>query len=197
MLVIKRHKFTIPFVSLCTNSTESLLYLSQLNTLMSFQLRPATSHDIPQILAIVNHTIATSTANYNYEAQTLAEQMAWFEAKQQQNFPVIVAAENDLVFGYGTYGTFREKIGYQYTVEHSVYVKTDQQGKGIGKALLTQLIVQAKAEGYHVMVGGIDAKNTKSIAFNQKMGFEIVGHLKQVGYKFDQWLDLCFIQRIL
>ena len=164
---------------------------------MSFILRPATTADIPYILAIVNHTIATSTANYNYEAQTLAEQTTWFEIKQQQNFPVWVAEKEDLVVGYGTYGTFREKIGYQYTVEHSVYVQENQQGQGIGKALLIQLIAQAKAEGYHVMVGGIDANNAKSIAFNQKMGFEIVGHLKQVGYKFDQWLDLCFVQRIL
>jgi len=164
---------------------------------MSFILRPAITADIPQILAIVNHSIATSTANYNYEPQTLAEQTTWFELKQQHKFPVWVAVVADVAVGFGTYGTFREKIGYRYTVEHSVYVQEDQQGKGIGKALLVQLITQAKAEGYHAMVGGIDAKNTESIAFNQKMGFEIVGHLKEVGYKFDQWLDLCFVQRLL
>ena len=164
---------------------------------MSFVLRPAIPADIPQILAIVNHTIATSTANYHYEAQTLAEQTAWFESKLQHNFPVLVAVENDLVLGFGTYGTFREKIGYQFTIEHSVYVQADQQGKGVGKALLTQLIAQAQSEGYHVMVGGIDANNAESIAFHQKMGFEIVGHLKEVGFKFEHWLDLCFMQRIL
>lgn len=161
---------------------------------MTFLLRPATTADIPQILAIVNHTIKTSTANYHYDAQTLAEITAWFESKQEHKFPVWVAIENQQVLGYGTYGVFREKIGYQFTVEHSVYVKEDQQGKGIGKALLSQLIAQAKSEGYHVMVGGIDANNAESIAFHQKMGFEIVGHLKEVGYKFDQWLDLCFMQ---
>jgi phosphinothricin acetyltransferase len=164
---------------------------------MSFVLRPATIHDIPQILAIVNHTIATSTANYHYEAQTLSEQIAWFKAKQLHNFPVWVAEQDELVLGYATYGIFREKIGYQYTIEHSVYVNQDYQGKGIGKSLLSKLIEQAKLEGYHIMVGGIDAKNADSIAFHQKMGFEIVGHLKEVGYKFDQWLDLCFMQRQL
>lgn len=164
---------------------------------MSFQLRPATLLDIPQILAIVNHTIAMSTANYHYEAQTLAEQTAWFESKRNHNFPVWVATIEETVVGFGTYGTFREKIGYQFTVEHSVYVHENQQGKGIGKALLNQLITQAKAEGFHVMVGGIDAENTHSITFHQRMGFEEVGHLKQVGYKFDRWLDLCFMQRIL
>lgn len=164
---------------------------------MSFTLRPATIQDVPQILAIVNHAIATSTANYNYEPQTLAEQTAWFESKQQYNFPVWVAVVEDLAVAFGTYGTFREKMGYRYTVEHTIYVQEDQQRKGIGKALLIQLVTQAKAEGYHAMIGGIDAKNAESIAFNQKMGFEIVGHLKEVGYKFDQWLDLCFVQRLL
>jgi phosphinothricin acetyltransferase len=108
-----------------------------------------------------------------------------------------VAVEKELVVGFGTYGTFREKIGYQFTIEHSVYVQAEQQGKGIGKALLNQLIVQAKTEGYHVMIGGIDANNAESIAFHQKMGFVIVGHLKEVGFKFENWLDLCFMQRIL
>jgi phosphinothricin acetyltransferase len=164
---------------------------------MSFTLRPATIQDVPQILAIVNHAIATSTANYNYEPQTLAEQTAWFESKQQHNFPVWVAVVEDLAVAFGTYGTFREKMGYRYTVEHTIYVQENQQRKGIGKALLIQLVTQAKAEGYHAMIGGIDAKNAESIAFNQKMGFEIVGHLKEVGYKFDQWLDLCFVQRLL
>lgn len=164
---------------------------------MSFTLRPATIQDVPQILAIVNHAIATSTANYNYEPLTLAEQTAWFESKQQYNFPVWVAVVEDLAVAFGTYGTFREKMGYRYTVEHTIYVQEDQQRKGIGKALLIQLVTQAKAEGYHAMIGGIDAKNAESIAFNQKMGFEIVGHLKEVGYKFDQWLDLCFVQRLL
>jgi L-amino acid N-acyltransferase len=164
---------------------------------MSFTLRPATIQDVPQILAIVNHAIATSTANYNYEPQTLAEQTAWFESKQQHNFPVWVAVVEDLAVAFGTYGTFREKMGYRYTVEHTIYVQENQQRKGIGKALLIQLVTQAKAEGYHAMIGGIDAKNKESIAFNQKMGFEIVGHLKEVGYKFDQWLDLCFVQRLL
>lgn len=164
---------------------------------MSFVLRPATTADITQILAIVNHSIATSTANYHYQAQTLAEQTAWFESKLQHNFPVFVAVYQEQVMGFGTYGTFREKMGYQFTVEHSVYVQESQQGKGIGKAILNQLIIQARLEGYHVMVGGIDANNAESIAFHQKMGFEIVGHLKEVGFKFEHWLDLCFMQRIL
>jgi len=193
----KHGKFTIPFVSMRTIVSESSVYLMQLNSAMAFFLRLATQADIPQILAIVNYTIKTSTANYQYDAQTVAEQTAWFESKQQHKFPVWVAIQDQQILGFGTYGVFREKMGYQFTIEHSVYVKVDQQGKGIGKALLTQLIDQAKAEGYHVMVGGIDANNAESIAFHQKMGFEIVGHLKEVGYKFGQWLDLCFMQRQL
>ncbi|WP_309641743.1 N-acetyltransferase family protein [Flavobacterium sp.] len=164
---------------------------------MSAITRKATLEDVPTILAIVNHAILHTTSNYLYEAQSLATQIKWFEDKQAKNFPIIVAIDHEKVIGFGTYGTFREKIGYQYTVEHSVYVAEEYIGKGIGTLLLTELIRLAKSEGYHVMVGGIDAANLDSIAFHKKFGFTESGVLKEVGFKFDQWLDLQFMQLIL
>lgn len=164
---------------------------------MNISIRKATLEDVPKILAIVNHAIEHTTSNYLYEKQSLATQILWFEEKLAKNFPVIVADENGIVTGFGTYGTFREKIGYQYTVEHSVYVAEDCIGKGIGSLLLTALIQLAKSEGYHVMVGGIDAANKDSIAFHKKFGFTENGILKEVGFKFDHWLDLQFMQLIL
>lgn len=89
------------------------------------------------------------------------------------------------------------KIGYQFTVEHSVYVAPEFIGKGIGKQLLLALIVLAKDEGYHTMIGGTDAANTGSIAFHRKFGFVETGILKEVGFKFGKWLDLQFMQLIL
>ena len=164
---------------------------------MNVIIRNATVEDIPQILEIVNHAIMHTTSNYLYDVQTLENQLQWFEDKKSKNFPIIVADYNGTAIGFGSYGTFREKIGYQFTVEHSVYVAPEFIGKGIGKQLLLALIALAKEEGYHVMIGGIDAANTGSIDFHRKFGFVETGILKEVGFKFGKWLDLQFMQLIL
>lgn len=160
-------------------------------------IREALLQDVPQILDIVNYAIKNTTANYLYEVQTMEDQIAWFHNKQNSKFPLIVADYDGNAIGFGTYGTFREKIGYQYTVEHSVYVAPLHIGKGVGKQILQALIELAKKEGYHTMIGGIDAANTDSIAFHKKFGFEETAVLKQVGFKFGKWLDLQFMQLII
>ena len=164
---------------------------------MNVIIRNATIEDLPPILEIVNHAILHTTSNYLYEVQTVENQLQWFDEKKSKKFPIIVADYNGTAVGFGTYGTFREKIGYQFTVEHSVYVAPEFIGKGIGKQLLLALIVLAKEEGYHTMIGGIDAANTESIAFHRKFGFVETGILKEVGFKFGKWLDLQFMQLIL
>jgi L-amino acid N-acyltransferase YncA len=164
---------------------------------MNIILRQATLADLDKILNIVNHSILHTTANYSYEIQNLETQTKWFEEKKAKNLPVIVADLDGEVVGFGSYGQFREKIGYQYTVEHSVYVVDNVIGKGIGKQLLTELIRLAKQQGYHVMIGAIDADNAGSIAFHEKFGFVATGTIREVGYKFGHWLDLVFMQLIL
>ncbi len=164
---------------------------------MNVIIRNATIEDLPPILEIVNHAILNTTSNYLYEVQTVENQLQWFEDKKSKQFPIIVADYNGTAVGFGTYGTFREKIGYQFTVEHSVYVAPEFIGKGIGKQLLLALIVLAKEEGYHTMIGGIDAANTGSIDFHRKLGFVETGIIKEVGFKFGKWLDLQFMQLIL
>jgi L-amino acid N-acyltransferase YncA len=164
---------------------------------MNVIIRNATVEDLPQLLEIVNHAILHTTSNYLYEVQTLENQLQWFEEKKSKQFPIIVADYNGTAVGFGTYGTFREKIGYQFTVEHSVYVAPEFIGKGIGKQLLLALIVLAKEEGYHTMIGGIDAANTGSIDFHKKFGFVETGIIKEVGFKFGKWLDLQLMQLIL
>ena len=160
-------------------------------------IRPAKSGDLDKILEIVNHSILHTTANYNYDIQTLEIQTKWFEDKKTKNMPVVVADLDGEVVGFGSYGQFREKIGYQYTVEHSVYVVDNVIGKGIGTKLLTELIRLAKEQGFHVMIGAIDGDNTVSIAFHEKFGFTAIGTIREVGYKFNHWLDLVFMQLIL
>ncbi len=164
---------------------------------MEIKIRPAVFADLDTILEIINHEILHSTSNYDYEPHDFEEQKIWFEDKMEKNLPIIVAEFENMPIGYATYGTFREKIGYQYTVEHSVYVAQEFIGNGVGKLLLGELIQIAKQQGYHVMIGTIDAENSGSIAFHKKFGFEIVGTIREVGYKFDQWLDIVFMQLIL
>ena len=164
---------------------------------MSLILRPARKKDLEKILGIVNHSILHTTANYSYDIQTIDVQTKWFEDKTAKNLPIVVADLDGEVVGFGSYGQFREKIGYQYAIEHSVYVVDHVIGKGIGSQLLTELIRLAKEQGYHVMIGAIDADNAGSIAFHEKFGFVTIGTIREVGYKFDHWLDLVFMQLIL
>ncbi|AWH85541.1 N-acetyltransferase [Flavobacterium album] len=164
---------------------------------MEIKIRPATPQDLTGILEIVNHNILHSTALYDYDAKPYDYIETWFAEKHESNLPVIVALEGDKVAGYGTYGPFRFKQGYRFTIEHSVYAAPGHEGKGIGKLLLTELIRLAKEGGYHCMIGGIDANNTGSIEFHKKFGFVETGIIKEAGYKFGKWLDLQFMQLIL
>lgn len=158
---------------------------------------PATRPHLPGILTIVNHNIVHSTALYDYDIKPQDYIETWFTDKQNAGWPVIVAVENGEVTGYGTYGPFRFKDGYKFTVEHSVYVAEGHSGKGIGGQLLEELIRLATIQGYHTMIGGIDAGNAGSIAFHKKYGFTEAGLLKETGFKFGRWLDLLFMQKML
>jgi len=164
---------------------------------METTVRNANAKDLPAVLEIVNQAILHTTANYNYDPQTLAEQQSWLQQKQSHGFPIIVAEQAGKIVGFGTYGTFREKMGYRFTVEHSVYVFDGFSGNGIGRLLLETLINLAKNQGLHVMIGAIDAENKGSIAFHEKFGFTDCGVIKQAAFKFDRWLDLQFMQLIL
>lgn len=150
------------------------------------------------ILSILNEAILTSTALYDYKPRTLESMVNWFKTKEDRRFPVI-GIENDLgqLMGFASYGSFRDWPAYQYTVEHSVYVDKAYRGQGVAKKLLGELIKIAKQQNYHLLVGGIDTNNSISIKLHEAMGFDYAGTMKQVGFKFGQWLDLAFYQLIL
>jgi L-amino acid N-acyltransferase YncA len=164
---------------------------------MEIKIRPAVFTDLDTILEIINHQILNSTSIYDYEPRDFETHKLWFEDKMAHDLPVIVAETENGTIGYATYGTFRHKIGYRFTVEHSVYVADEFLGKGVGKLLLAELIQLAKKQKYHTMIGVIDSENKGSIAFHQKYGFETVGVIKESGYKFDRWLSSVFMQLIL
>ena len=117
--------------------------------------------------------------------------------RRAKGFPVLVAERDGLVAGFASFATFRPWQGYRYSVEHSIYIDPLLQGRGIGKALLEALIARAESLGIHVMIAGIEASNAVSLTLHRQAGFAPCGCLRQVGRKFDRWLDLLFMQKIL
>jgi L-amino acid N-acyltransferase len=161
-------------------------------------VRAAREADLPAILAIYNDVIATSTAVYTSEPATLHERRTWFFARCDHGFPVLVAVDGDAILGFASFGEWRGAWpGYRYTVEHSVHVRGDVRGRGLGRLLVEALFPAALALGKHVMIGGIDAANDASIRFHARLGFERVASFREVGHKFGRWLDLIFMQRFL
>lgn len=170
------------------------------NRASSFVTRPATASDLPSILEIHNDAVLTTTAIWDYSTESLAERTAWFRAKEEAGTPVIVAVPSNspsTVLGYGTYGAFRAWHGYKYTVEHLVYVRPESRGEGVGRSIVQAVLSCAEAANVKVVVGGVVAGNQASIALHRSLGFEEVGRFRQVGYKFGEWLDLHFFQRLL
>lgn len=162
-----------------------------------YTLRAATAADLPAIVAIYNEVIANSTAIFSDTPVTLENRRAWFQDRVEKNYPLLVAEDAAGVLGLATFGDFRSFPGYRYTVEHSVHVRADARGRGIGKRLVEALFAPALALGKHVMVGGIDADNAASIAFHQRLGFVESGRMAEVGRKGGRWLNLVFMQKIL
>lgn len=150
------------------------------------------------IRSILNEAIANTTAIYDYQPRTTAAMQDWFAIKRRSKFP-IVGIQNDggQLMGFASYGMFRERAGYKYTVEHSLYVATPFRNQGVGSGLLEELIQRARLQEYRVMVGGIDSLNQTSIRLHEKFGFQKTASMPQVGYKFGRWLDLHFYQLVL
>jgi len=189
-------------------------------------IRLATEADLPAINDIYNHYVPISTTTYELEPTTLAERRRWFAGRAPIH-PVTVAeqagdrrpqtggAETAAaptlqptayslqptacppILGFGSLHTFRNKPGYRFTVENSVYVHPDHHRMGVGSAIILDQIERARQLGLHTIVAGIDKEQTASLALHYKHGFREVGRFPQVGRKFDRWLDAVFMQLIL
>ncbi len=159
--------------------------------------RAAVASDLPGILGIYNDAIRTSTAVYDDQPHTLEMRTEWFRGKAASGLPVLVVDEGEGVAGFGTYGLFRNFTGYRFCVEHSVYVAEKKRRRGYGRLLISTLIETAASQGMHSMIAGVDAQNEVSIRLHTALGFVQVAHLKEVGYKFERWLDLVLLQKFL
>ncbi|MDA8438799.1 MAG: GNAT family N-acetyltransferase [Propionibacterium sp.] len=164
---------------------------------MPLSIRPAADADLPAITAIYNDAGVGTTASYDLEPVSLDSRRSWFEQRSAAGFPIVVAELDGRIVGYAAYGPFRDKAGYAYTVEHSVYVTRDARHSGVGHALMADLVARARDRGVHAMVGVLDADNAASIAFHRRLGFAEVARLPQVGRKFGRWLDVVMVQLTL
>lgn len=155
---------------------------------------------MPALRDLYNATILTTTAAWTEEPQTLRARQAWFRAQARASYPVLVADIDGQVVGFTAYGCFRGSgkwPGYRFTVEHTIHVNEGHWRHGVGRMLLGTLMDRARANGVHAMVAAIDGANDDSIAFHRQLGFDIVARMPEVGRKFNRWLDLLLMQRIL
>lgn len=157
-------------------------------------VRHASKEDCAAIGEIYNHAVLHTAAIWNDKTVDTDNRIAWFEARTLAGYPVLIMEDEGVVAGYASFGDWRAFDGFRHTVEHSVYVHPQHQGKGIGRSLMEALIVEARKIGKHVMVAGIEAQNQTSIHLHETLGFVTTGQMPQVGTKFGRWLDLTFMQ---
>ena len=165
---------------------------------MIIEIRRAVRDDCRGILDIYNDAVLHTTATYDYVPRTLQHRLAWFDDHQVTGLPIFVAVEpNGRVAGWSALNRYHDRAGYQFTTENSIYIAADCRGQGLGKMLLPPLIAEAHQLNIHVIIAAIDATNEASLRLHQRFGFQTVGHFKQVGYKFNRWLDVIYMQLLL
>jgi L-amino acid N-acyltransferase len=160
---------------------------------MPWTIRLARRDDLAAINDIYNHYVSRSTCTYQETPESIESREAWFE-RHGPTHPVTVAELDGRVVGWGSLSPYHARSAYRFTVENSVYVHHERQRTGIGDALLNDLIARARAIGHRTIIAGIDGSQEASVAIHAKHGFVKVAHLKEVGYKFERWLDVLYMQ---
>ncbi|MBY0456613.1 MAG: GNAT family N-acetyltransferase [Gemmataceae bacterium] len=161
-----------------------------------FAIRLAALDDAEPIRAIYNHYVQTSTCTYQIELETAEERLAWMRERSDR-YPATVAESGGVVIGWAALSPWKSRCGYAWAAEASVYIHPDHHRKGIGRALLLDLIARAKVAGLHTIIGGASSDQTASLALQLAVGFEVMGHFREVGRKFDRWLDVTYTQLVL
>ena len=164
------------------------------------RIRDAAPADLAAINAIYNHYVARSTCTYDRDPRGDDDAARWLAAHEgpATPHPATVAVDDaGAVIGWGALSAFRPRWGYRHTVEDTVYVRDDHHGRGVGGALLADLVARARALGHHAIIAAISADQAPSMRLHERAGFTRVALLPQVGHKFDRWLDLAMLQLLL
>ena len=159
-------------------------------------IRRAREEDLPEITRIYNYAVTNTTSTFDVEPKTLEDRRAWL-AQHNDDHPVLVAEVDGKVAGWGSLRQFGTRTAYRYSVEDAVYVDCDYQGRGIGKALLEQLLQLARENAYHAVLALVVGGNEASVRLHERFGFRLVGVMQEVGRKFDTWLDVLIYEKLL
>ena len=158
-------------------------------------VRPAAAQDLPPIQSIYAHHVLNGLASFEEAAPPAEEMRRRYEDITRRGLPYLVAEEKGEVLGYGYCTLYRARSAYRYTLEDSIYVRQGNQGKGIGKAVLAELISRCTALSYRQIIAVIgDSANAASIAVHASLGFVRAGNLRSTGYKFGRWVDSLLMQ---
>lgn len=164
---------------------------------LAVTVREARDQDVEAMCAIYNHYVLNSTVTFDTVEQTHEERRSWLQQHQDDRLPVLVAECDGKVIGWASLSKYHSRCGYRGTVEFSVYVDHTAHSRGVGKRLMQHLLAIAEARGYHCVIGMICTENANSLKMSRSLGFETVGELKEVGRKFDRWLNVTFVQKLL
>lgn len=159
-------------------------------------IRRALPSDAPAVADIYNHYVRSSTATFDTDDKSVEDRVAWL-AEHTGPYPVLVAEQNGRVVAWGALSRWGTRRAYRHTVEVSVYVAADATAAGIGPALSRSLIGEAERLGHHALISQIVHENEPSLKMSARLGFENVGTLRQVGRKFDRWLDVVLMELVL
>lgn len=157
-------------------------------------IRTATGDDAEAIRAIYNVEVETSTVTFDLRARTLAEQRAWIGRRSGVHTVIVAVSDDQAVIGFGSLSPYKDRPAYSTSVEDSVYVHREHQGSGVGQALLAELVIRAEQHGFHSVVARIVGGHDASITLHTRAGFAVVGHEREIGRKFNQWLDVVTMQ---
>jgi phosphinothricin acetyltransferase len=159
-------------------------------------IRTATVDDLEAINDIYNYYVLTSTATYQVKPEPLDARRTWFDAHDVLH-PIVVAEEDSEILGWGSLSRVSVREAYDRTVENSVYIHHQHHRRGIGAAILADLVRRARESGHHTIIAGIDSEQEPSLALHERFGFERVARFREVGYKFGRWLDRIDMQLML
>ncbi|AFM42021.1 sortase-like acyltransferase [Desulfosporosinus acidiphilus SJ4] len=163
---------------------------------MKIGIRIAESHDLEQIREIYNWAVKNTVATFDLEERTIEQNIKWFN-EHHTRYPLYVAIDQETVTGWGSISPFHPRPAYRPTGEFSIYIAPNFQGKGIGDVLLKHLCSCAKTLEYHSLIGLITGTNKASLKLAERNGFVQVGHYREVGIKFGEWLDVVAVQKMI
>ncbi len=158
-------------------------------------IRKAVIEDIEDITRIYNEAILTTVATFDTTPKTIREQNDWFQ-EHGTRYPIIVALEDERIIGWASLSQWSDRCAYSETVEISLYVESEFQGKGIGKALMKAIMEEVEKAGFHTAIARIADRNEVSVHLHELAGFEYIGVMREVGRKFDRIIDVVLMQKI-